>query len=89
MNDNNNYEPGTWIFMRYGTEFSKFYVQERIGDILLISRKAWLVSSHVSVTIEETKNGHHKGQVIGKGKNRWFWRFLPWRDLVCPYSDPK
>lgn len=25
---------------------------------------------------------------LGRGKKKWWWKFLPWKDCICPFSKP-
>lgn len=77
--------PGTWILLSPGLISDKpFYVLSVQDGGVFIGHTGWLVSDAVFVTWDYLKNI----TVIGRGHRRWWWRFIPWRQLVSPFSKP-
>ena len=74
---------GDWILMKYGHSDSEFYVLETMGDNIKVGRAAWCVSSSMWLTPYDKSN--IKGR-LGSTKSRWWWKFLPFKDIVCPFK---
>jgi len=79
---------GDWINIGYGWERSDFYVTRSISGVgVHLSKPSWLVSSAIFLTDEALKAGHSP-VYIGRSKLKWYWKLLPFRDLVCPFKRP-
>lgn len=81
-------QPGDWLLMDFAGR-SKFYVVDVIDDEVCLTKTTWLVSSGDWYPSKELFGPLYKARFIGTGKRKWYWRFLPWRDLVCPFYYPK
>jgi hypothetical protein len=79
-------EIGDWILMKYGFDFHEWYVYEISGEKIRLGKKSWCVRSSSWFDISEVRSRSH---YLGKGKFRWWWLILPWRDVVCPFSKYK
>lgn len=77
---------GDWIQMQYGYELVIFYVLFNNGSEVILCSPNWLVTA--AKTISYTHYGLSKFVYLGAGKYRWWWRFVPWRSLVVPFSRP-
>ena len=75
---------GVWVYGRYGSGPILFYVKRVIGETVVLGNPRWLASAVVALEVERVK----KWAVIGKGVRKWYWRFLPWRSLICPFTKP-
>ena len=78
--------PGDWFLMDR-CEREKFYVVEVCCRIAHLSRPGWMVNDGFWLNEPEFKE--QSLAYLGRGKKKWYWRFLPWRNLVCPYYYPK
>jgi hypothetical protein len=86
MNEENKYTEGTWIVMEYGFDMKRFYVAEVAGNTRRLSHPSYLTSDGVWMSVAEIdKKG---AQVIGVGKPKRYWRWLPWREGVVPFHYP-
>lgn len=77
---------GDWRIMQYGFNTYEWYVLRIENDLVKIGQRSWLVSA--SMWINKDKFIRNS-KPIGKGKRRWWWYLLPWRDCVVPFSNPK
>lgn len=82
------FSPGAWFLLQYGFDFQMFYITEVVGDRARISKPGWCVSAGVWLTRKQMEGPYHKAQYAGHGKPKWYWRFLPWRDVVTPFHKP-
>lgn len=78
---------GDWFLMEYGFDVHKFYIAEICGNMVRLSKSNWLASSGEWLTRENMELRH--AQYIGHGKQKWYWRWLPWRDCITPFYAPK
>jgi hypothetical protein len=74
---------GTWVLMPYGYEHHVWYVYEVAGDMVLLGNRRWLVSGSKWFPVSYL---NENARILGKGKVRWWWFFLPWRNLICPFT---
>ena len=80
--------PGSWILMEYGYDYDEYYIAENINDeMFLVGSTRWLVSSSKWMKWSDMEERHIF--LLGHGTKRWWWKWLPFRDLICPYSKPK
>lgn len=77
--------PGDWVLMRYGFEHLIFYVLSVSGKGAHLGHPEWLVSCSIFVPAEKLD----RAELLGRGKPRWWWRFVPWRQLCLPFSPPR
>lgn len=82
-------QPGDWFEIEFGFRRRQFYVVDVVEDIIYATTPTWCVSPPRSFSFDEIYDDFHKGHYIGKGKLRWWWRFLPWRNICVKYSYPK
>ena len=78
---------GDWYYIRYGFSPMLVYVSNVFDDGLIWGSPKWLVSSSEHMSISEFNE--NCVAFIGNTKVRWWWRFLPFRDIVCPFPKPK
>ena len=77
-------KPGSWLIMEYGYDQRVFYVLYVLGDSVILGHPSWLVRSATCIPKTRLKGA----ELLGQGRPRWWWRFLPWRDLVVPFIKP-
>ena len=79
-------QPGDWVELIYGISRKECYVTD-IGydsvELALATQPTFTFGSS-----NDEVYGRRKGRYIGKGKLRWWWRFLPWRNSIAKYSRP-
>lgn len=75
---------GDWFTIRFGFSDLDWYVLEVRGETVFLGQPKWLVSS--SIRMERSKV--EAGEYLGPSRRRWWWRFVPFRDLVCPFCRP-
>lgn len=81
--------PGDWVEMQYGWDRHMFYVQENTARFCRLSMPTWCASSHDNMPPESfTRPWHAPVVYLGRTKKRWWWRWLVFRDIVCPYPKP-
>ena len=73
--------------MDYGFDRLEFYVVGSYPDTLALTRPCWCVSSMEYFTLTELLE--RAPTILGQGKLKWYWRFLPWRDVVAKYHKPR
>lgn len=76
---------GDWLLMEYGFDKLLFYILDAHSspkDILL-GRKNWLVSSSIWIPRDEINS---KATIIGSTERRWWRKFTPFKDLICPFK---
>lgn len=94
--------PGDWIEFNYGYQRLVFYVlrNDPLAQRIWVTRKEWLVSAATGMRYAEINGDdlaflRQYGQAdyfepnpvyLGRTKKRWWWRFVPFRDLVCPFK---
>ena len=77
--------PGTWILLNSKSIYNKpFYVISAKKDGVFIGHPEWLVSDAIFLSWEHLMDI----QLVWRGSRRWWWRFVPWRDLLCPFTKP-
>ena len=76
--------PGTWLALDFGFEREVFYVVQATKEGAYLGHPKWLVSSATFMPWSRLKGA----DIIGRGRPRWWWRFVPWRDLHVPFSRP-
>lgn len=88
-------EVGDWINMQYGFDRQDWCVLEKGCSWVRLGKPSWLVSSAEIVTLDRLFESDRDmwfntgGPLyLGRGKKRWWWKFLPFRDCVFPYSKP-
>lgn len=84
-----NYTPvvGDWVLLQFGFDGKIFYIAQVLERGVMIGRPSWCVSSLVYMSNEEFQKSFMER--IGASKRRWWWKFLPFRDVVCPFKKPK
>lgn len=85
ISDPRDLQPGDWIDLEFGFAVRPMYVLENDGAGITYGSPNWVVSS---CEYNEYKN-MKRWRYLGRGQRRWWWRFLPWRDLVVPFSKPE
>lgn len=83
--------PGDWVNMWFGFERHDFYVQKNFleYEIVRMSLTTWCVDTHYDLTYDELKDMKIQPVLIGHTKKKWWWRFIPWRQLICPFKSLK
>lgn len=79
------YKSGDWFYLKYGSQPLLFYVLNVTESGVFASTPHWCVSSRAYFPSETMANA----QFAGVGRKRWWWGFLPFRDVVCPFTVPK
>lgn len=79
---------GDWINMQFGFNRHDFYILNVSDSLIYLGKPDWLVSGHQILTHAELTGGFYEPIHLGSGKEKWYWRFLPWRDLICPFNKP-
>jgi hypothetical protein len=79
--------PGDWIAMEYGFTNKLFYVHSVYPHGVCICTTSWCVSDMECHTFAAL--GKRGFMYIGRTKAKWYWRFLPFRDVICPYYAPR
>lgn len=74
---------GSWIMMEYGFKNRDFYVYSVIEDYVELGRKNWLVSDAEYFELNDVLRN---ATYLGEGKMKWYWKFLPFRDVLCPFK---
>lgn len=79
---------GDWIYFRYGTSLNLMYVSMVTPGGAVLGKPNWLVSAGVFIDNHRLVAAVDENHLIhlGRGKLRCWWRFLPWRDVVIPFS---
>jgi len=81
----NEFRVGDWWLLDV-RGVKEYYITGVAGDKIKISTPraatmgVWITASDMAL-LDATFLGH--------GRPKWYWRFLPWRDLVCPYYLPQ
>lgn len=82
-------EPGDWVNMAYGYYRHDFYVLRVLQDkYVVLGKPTWCVDTTVIKSYEELNSDYYTPIFIGKGKEKWYWRFLPWRNVIVPFKYP-
>lgn len=79
---------GDWVLLEFGGTMRPFYVHGLTRDFVMFGRSSWLVSDYEAVSKADLQY-NRKIDIIGHSKKKWYWRFLPWRNCVCPYYAPE
>ena len=74
---------GDWITT---PEYPALIIIAVEGSKYVLHCHSWLVSSAMRWDVGLLKA--NKAEIIGKGKKRWWWNFMPWKDWVCPFTRP-
>lgn len=77
--------PGVWLALDYGFERRVFYVVRASATGAWIASPRWLVSSATFVPRSRLDGAER----LGRGAARWWWRFVPWRELIVPFRKPR
>lgn len=78
--------PGDWIALEYGFDKSVFYVLRITEDGgAFLGSPQWLVSSSIFLPKKQIAGA----EKLGRGRPRWWWWFVPWRDCCVPFSRPR
>ena len=78
-------QPGDWFEMRYGIDIVCCYVTGVDDAFIRYGHLGW------SSCLEDVHLKHLEPdffKYLGRGRRRWWWRLLPWRNSVCPFSKP-
>ncbi|WP_432821831.1 hypothetical protein [Trichloromonas sp.] len=83
----NELQPGDHFYMMYETDDVLFYVLANNVEKgrLKITCRGWCVDSAVVWSYSNMR----PFSFVGRGKKRWWWRVLPWRNIVAVYSPPQ
>lgn len=76
---------GEWYVMQYGNFNLLFYVLDVTNENVTLGTPIWLVSSAITISLDHFQIAAY----IGKGKRRWWWKYMPWKDLHMPFTWPK
>lgn len=85
---------GDWIRFRYGYDKNLWYVLDNDldGKEIIVGTSRFLASTTRLVSYNEIINPYGKPDTvrfIGSSKLKWWWKYLPWREIVCPFPRPK
>jgi hypothetical protein len=82
---------GDWIETVICGEKTLFYVTKNTEYSLTLGCLSWLASSTSEVLYSEFISSEYlsNARYIGHSKKRWYWKLLPGRDRICPYTRPK
>lgn len=78
-------QPGDWIKWRW----SRYYVQKNSGRHIQIGDPDWSVTSNTTISYADMSDQYYPVKYLGRGKLKWYWRFLPWRNSICPFNLPQ
>lgn len=79
-------QAGDWIDLAFGSTSRLYYVLANNGGLVRIGREEWLVRDADPYTHAELLEKGYRW--MGRGKLRWWWKLLPWRQCFCPMSKP-
>jgi hypothetical protein len=79
---------GGGLNMKFGYDRMNFYVHRITDEYIYLGLPCWCVSDSERTTVAELEQGYYEPVYLGPTKKRWWWKFLPFRDLVCPYVQP-
>lgn len=86
-------QPGDWIVSECWPEADErpFYVMENKPNIKVVyaSRAGWEVSAPHGFLYYTDYDSVYGSMYLGRGKRKWYWWFLPWRDLIVPFTKPR
>jgi len=82
----NELNVGDWVLMHFCRRSIKWYVLEVAGDKALLGNPDWCVSASMWW---ETAHVINSSVYLGAGKIRWWWKFVPHRDLIIPVSEAR
>lgn len=82
-----NFTPDTLSIMDFGYKRRFFYVHHISESLVEICSPEWLCDSGIWFSIEELEV--REAIIMCATKKKWFWKFLPFKDTVCPYYAPK
>lgn len=78
---------GTWFFMDFGGGRKLFYVLDILNGDVLINCPTWSIGLYLTFTYSYLQERNIS--ILGKGKRKWYWKFLPSRKNVVPFTKPK
>lgn len=82
-----NLRKGDWINIQYGFDRMDFLVSEVYKNGVKMNNPNWLVSDTITMTNDVLE--WHKPIYVGKGKYRWWQKYIPFFDeFIMPYSKP-
>ena len=77
---------GDWVALEFGFVMRVFYVlRVSEGDGAWLGHPNWLASSAVFMPAARLSAAER----LGSGRARWWWRFMPWRELHVPFTKPR
>lgn len=88
-------QPGDWFVNESWPEADErpFYVMENKPNIKVVyaSRPKWPASRPYGFLYSPDPDYDlvYGSVYLGRGKRKWYWRFLPWRDLIVPFTKPR
>ena len=83
------WKPGDFFSMVYGFSRLEVYVLSVETDGLRFSRKDWLASANMFISYKDLYDTKNATKFICHGKEKWYWKYLPWRDLIVKYKKVK
>ncbi len=86
--------PGDWISFVFGFTRCEFYVLENdtAAKTIRLGRICWLTDSSIVREYSEFYSWYNKDNAVrylGRGKKKWYFRYLKWLDIVHPFYRPK
>lgn len=77
---------GFWILLKGYREYKEYYVVDikKEFDVVKIGRKEWRYSSS-----EWTSLNSLTGNLlcVWQSKRKWWWKYFPFNDIICPFKD--
>jgi hypothetical protein len=82
-----NLKPGDWINIEYGYSRKDLYVTRSIAGLVWVCSPEW--PAFDSGCLDKTYFNMFPPTYLGPSKKKWYWKFLPFRILICPYKQPQ
>ena len=76
---------GDWFELKYGDYVVQWYVLGVSATSVIAGNPLWLTFSTETFSFRQIATAAY----LGRGKPRWWWRFVPWRELIPPFSKPR
>lgn len=79
--------PGDWWTIQFGFSRMLIVVLRSDPEFVAWMSPKWCVDAQKEVSLAVWST--YGPSFVGESRKRWWWRFLPWRNLVNPYPKPK
>lgn len=81
---------GDWLKITYGGSRDDVYITRTASNGIWFCKTTWLSydDSFISLHNLNQPNNHYNPTYVGRGRKKWYWKYLLFKETTVPYTYP-